>query len=453
MTLLPRKKILFVEDDPVLAQSIMQVLSDHGYEVHPEVNGRAARDLLDVQPFDLLLTEVRLPGVRGLEILHHIKSRIGIPVVLMGVRADIATEQDALDLGASGFLFKPVDPLAVVERVSQILKRVDPLMLDSGRVLDSEFCRVRIEDFQGSQVLNYPVFVRINDSKFLKIAHDGGELVEDRIQGLRARGIEFLYLRKEDFAQYVGFQYRVAQEMIQSRGVEKSKKIQVAHRSMALVYESFYYQQMRKSDYEDAVDLIQNSVALLSSVEDALELMEQLNQSQNGVYTHSVGVSLYSGLICRALGWTSSSTLMKVSMGGLLHDIGKKDFPKDLLDKPKLHMTDEEVHLYESHPELGVRVLYSLKEAGADVLQIIAQHHELSDGSGFPRKLRSPEIFPLAKVVSLANVFCNLVMRNANSPGYTPHEALNRLNQDLKQKFDANVLKALNRVFGRDVKN
>ena len=452
MALLLKKKILLVEDDQALAQSWIQVLTASGYEVHLEKNGKTAQELLDVQPFDLLVAEVRLPGMRGLELLHHIKNRIEIPVLLMGVKSDIASEQDALDLGASGFLFRPVDPLTLSEKVSQILKRFHPFLLSTGEALDSEYCRVRIEDLQDSQELNSPIFVRINDSKFLKIAHEGAALPEDRIRVLKARGVQFLYLRKEDFAQYVGFHVQEARSVMQSRGTEKSKRIQAAQRSISLMYESLYYKEINENDYKDTVDLVQNSVSLLSSVDDALDLLEKLTQSQNGVYTHSVGVSLYSGLICRALGWTSSSTLIKVSMGGLLHDIGKKDFPKDLLDKPKLHMTDQEVRLYESHPERGVEVLYSLKEVGADVLQIILQHHEMSDGSGFPKQLRSPEIFPLAKVVSLANVFCNLVMRNANSPGYTPHEALNRLNLDMKEKFDSHVLKALNRVLGWDVK-
>jgi len=454
MALYLRKKILLIEDDMQLGSQFQGALQALGHDVFLEGDGGVAQGRLDVEPFDLVITEIRLPSVRGIEILHSLKGKSNTPVILMGMPADVKSEQEALELGASAFLQKPVDPNVLSAKAIEILKANDPFMMEPGQLLDPEYCRVRLEDLFTSEVMKFAVYVRINDSKFLKIAHDATGLSQDRLVSLKTRGVEFLYLKKDDFARYVGFAAQAGQQGIQNTDIERTKRIEIAQRTAALVYENFHFNEITKSDYDEAQSIIQNSITLLSSTQDAMDMLAKIGSHDNGIYSHSVGVSFCSGMICRALGWTSAITLMKVSMGGLLHDIGKKDLSKDLLEKPRIYMTDQEVKLYETHPQRGVDTLVGLaqlgKSIGADVLQIILQHHEMSDGSGFPQKLRSAEIFPLAKVVCLANVFCNLVVKNPNSPGCSPFEALDRINNSMKDKFDASIVKALNKVFGRD---
>jgi len=95
-----------------------------------------------------------------------------------------------------------------------------------------------------------------------------------------------------------------------------------------------------------------------------------------------------------------------LSIAALLHDIGKIGFPSLLLDKQG-GFTEEEEYIIRSHPRAGKNVVAYL--AGfAEVGEIVAQHHELEDGSGYPAGLKSYNTHPLARILGLANLVDNL---------------------------------------------
>jgi hypothetical protein len=83
-----------------------------------------------------------------------------------------------------------------------------------------------------------------------------------------------------------------------------------------------------------------------------------------------------------------------------------------------------------------------------DALTIIAQHHEMADGSGYPRELSLEQIAPLARVVSLANAYDNLCNPVVQSQAMTPHEALSYIFARRRDKFDARVLQLMIRALG-----
>jgi HD-GYP domain-containing protein (c-di-GMP phosphodiesterase class II) len=95
-----------------------------------------------------------------------------------------------------------------------------------------------------------------------------------------------------------------------------------------------------------------------------------------------------------------------LSISSLLHDIGKIGFPTLLLDK-QAGFTEEEEYIIRSHPRAGRNVVAYLAGFG-EVGEIIAQHHELEDGTGYPAGLKSYNTHPLARILSLANLVDNL---------------------------------------------
>src|SRR5262249_49957125 len=118
--------------------------------------------------------------------------------------------------------------------------------------------------------------------------------------------------------------------------------------------------------FRQASDFVIANLDLITTDEGTLKLLEQLKAHDDFIYAHSLGVSTFSVMIARAMGWSSLVTLGKLAMGGLFHDIGNKEISPTILNKPRHMMTHKERHLLETHVTRGKEILNSLKVIPSD---------------------------------------------------------------------------------------
>jgi putative nucleotidyltransferase with HDIG domain len=194
-----------------------------------------------------------------------------------------------------------------------------------------------------------------------------------------------------------------------------------------------------------ANNLVKNVVdSILTAPELAIHLMgERLGSDE--LYFHSLNVTVISLMIAREIK-LPSEVAASLGLGALMHDIGLKEVPDKVLLKQS-SLTQAERNFYELHCEYGVALGRRLQFSPA-VLAIIAQHHELSDGSGYPSKLKGDAIDLLARIVVIANFYDELCNANNMTDAMTPHEALSLMFAKLRNKFDAKLLQALIRCLG-----
>lgn len=113
-------------------------------------------------------------------------------------------------------------------------------------------------------------------------------------------------------------------------------------------------------------------------------------------------------------------------MACMFHDIGKMLLPKELLNKRPQDMTPEELEEYKKHPELGVQLIEPNRAINNSIKQIVLQHHEAYDGSGFPFQKKGNKILTLANIVCLADDFVHLMVDHK----LQPTEALRKILMD-----------------------
>jgi DNA-binding response OmpR family regulator len=119
-----RSATIFVaEDNPILLQGLGRALTSHGYSVSTAANGEAMLKMLRTQPRvpDLLLLDVMMPGLSGLEVLRSVKedARLSaVPVILITAGTDESLAETALECGAVDVLLKPF-------RLTELLSRID----------------------------------------------------------------------------------------------------------------------------------------------------------------------------------------------------------------------------------------------------------------------------------------------------------------------------------------
>jgi DNA-binding response OmpR family regulator len=118
----PAGRILIIDDEASVRQTLARILQHEGFEVTTAESGEQGLALLEGASFELVYMDLRMPGLPGLETLKHIHSRHpGLPVVLFTAQPDVSSAVEALRLGATDYLLKPLKPEIIIERAGKIL--------------------------------------------------------------------------------------------------------------------------------------------------------------------------------------------------------------------------------------------------------------------------------------------------------------------------------------------
>ncbi|MDH3733843.1 MAG: sigma-54 dependent transcriptional regulator [Gemmatimonadota bacterium] len=117
-------RLLIVDDDEVFRLSTAELLRDAGYTVDIAANAAEAGPILETRTIDLLLLDVRMPGIDGLQVVEVLRRRGSrVPILMISGYGSVETAVESLHLGADDFLTKPVDPDELCRRVAELLER------------------------------------------------------------------------------------------------------------------------------------------------------------------------------------------------------------------------------------------------------------------------------------------------------------------------------------------
>lgn len=122
------RRILLIEDDHDIADLLVLNLSDEGYQIECAADGDRGYALLCAQPFDLLILDLMLPGMDGLEICRRARSETRfVPIIMISAKTTEPQRIRGLELGADDYLPKPFSVLELIARVRALFRRIDSL--------------------------------------------------------------------------------------------------------------------------------------------------------------------------------------------------------------------------------------------------------------------------------------------------------------------------------------
>ena len=228
---------------------------------------------------------------------------------------------------------------------------------------------------------------------------------------------------------------------------EKIAKVEQAFTSAASVVRN-----IGKTLYSQPAKAIAEAGQLVGDMVDALLLAPDLaiqvvaeKPGAEDVYFHSLNVSVLAMIVARELK-LPADVVKLVGIGALFHDIGLNEMPAKILNNPGT-LSKPEREFREMHCQYGLDIG---KKAGLaqTALNIIYQHHEHFDGSGYPRKLKGEAIDPLARLVALVNVYDKLCNPVNIALALTPHEALSLMFSKHRSLFDPKLLQVFIRFMG-----
>ncbi|MCA9471856.1 MAG: DUF3391 domain-containing protein [Nitrospirales bacterium] len=211
---------------------------------------------------------------------------------------------------------------------------------------------------------------------------------------------------------------------------EHIRKVESSYQKVLGKNEEFFHQvnKGKAKGLKVAEDIVAGIQQTLENPQAAMSLIDVMgsNGVMWGLSEHALNVCMLSLLIGKQMS-LSSEEMLRLGMGGLLHDVGYRLLPMKVKFLTGGMKIQADPNMLKDHPASSCQLLANLPGAEPLLLNVILQHHERLDGSGYPNHLRNEEISNLAKIVMVADRYDELCNAPDPESSLIPHEALSRL--------------------------
>jgi putative nucleotidyltransferase with HDIG domain len=205
---------------------------------------------------------------------------------------------------------------------------------------------------------------------------------------------------------------------------------------------------------DSALDRIHNMGQKISqlAVSSAIVPAEMLAiaMHDSGTFKHLINVSTYAVLLAKHLGISDENELKGIATGGLLHDIGKRFLPKNLLTKT-IAFTDRERRIINQHPTKGYVELHRHQSISRGQKMMVYQHHERMNGQGYPVGITGEEIHPWARICAVVDVHEAMTGKRCYRNADPVPKVLAYLREKADAYFDKEIFRCWERIAQKSV--
>ncbi|TXJ06047.1 MAG: response regulator transcription factor [Aeromicrobium sp.] len=138
-------RILLVEDEPSYSDALAYVLEKEGFDVTIADTGPRALELFDRQGADIVLLDLMLPGISGVEVCRTIRQTSNVPIIMVSAKDTEVDKVVGLELGADDYITKPYSPRELIARIRAVLRRGLGEVVDDGSVVEASGIRMDVD--------------------------------------------------------------------------------------------------------------------------------------------------------------------------------------------------------------------------------------------------------------------------------------------------------------------
>ncbi|MCG7852919.1 MAG: response regulator, partial [Methanosarcinaceae archaeon] len=361
--------ILCVDDEEDNLKLLEAMLVRSGYQMVGAPSGIEALLKIKSQTIDLVLLDIAMPGMDGIEVCRNIKEDQelnDIPVIMV---TGLASHQDrvrGIEVGVEDYFTKPFNMTELLARIKILLKV---------KTLSDERRRAEEELKKSYADLDYQV--KLRTAELAKV-----------------------------------------NEMLQADIAERKRT---------------------EEKLQHTLDSLRKAIS--TTVQVMVSAVETRDPYTAG---HQIRSADLSRAIAAEMG-LPQDRIDGIRMAGSIHDIGKLSVPAEILSKPK-KLSEIEFSLIKEHARTGYEILKNV-ESPWPLAEIVYQHHERMDGSGYPRNLKGDEIIMEARILAVADVVESMASHRPYRPALGLEAALQEIEKNKGLLYDSHAVETCLRVF------
>jgi putative two-component system response regulator len=421
-------RILIVDDSAVVRSVLSKELLKTGVEVTQAENGQQAMDIILCKEFDLIITDVEMPVMDGIELCRKLKLNPRTQQIPIVILSSLDREEDVkrgYKAGATTYISKAQAKDSLIETIETVLQRTT---FQRGRLIlvvdDSTTIRTLVE--KGLKEVGFEVVKAENGRKALDV------LKRERRPDLILSDIDMPVMNGEDFCRTVHADPVLATIPFVVMSANNDRPIM--RRMLQLGADSYLVKPFNIDQLVITVEkLLSDKLLLLHKEKERLEIEQRLILASitslcnaleaRDSYTrgHSEAVSYIATRIATEMGM-STEDIEHVKLGGKLHDLGKIGVVDSVLLKPG-KLSDEEFAIIKRHPVIGAEILRPVPSL-ARILPIVLYHHERMDGKGYPEGIKGDKIPLWARITAVGDTYHALTSDRPYRKGMEKDKAL-----------------------------
>ena len=438
-----KMNILVVEDERIVAEDIKMRLQKLGYAV-PGVafsGEEAVKKAENMQP-DLVLMDIVLEKkMSGIEAASIISSRFNIPIIYLTAYADNKTLERAKITEPFGYILKPFEDREVYTTIEMALykHKMGNMLKESEKryrsLVENAHDAIYTITPAGFQYAN-PGFEKItgwkneelckNKFNLWDIIHpDDKKLIKENKEAWK-KGKEMPNI----------YEFRIITKDGRERTVE-ANTIDIGEdgevKEMGILRD-ITVRKIAQEELLKSLEGLQKTFAdTTNAIVSALEMRDPYSAG------HQKRVANLAWAIAEEMG-LSGDRIEGIRLAGLIHDVGKIQIPTEILIKPGL-LSEIEILMIKMHPKIGFEIVQAI-EFSYPVAQIILQHHERMNGSGYPAGLSADKILIEARILAAADVVEAMSSPRSYRPAHDINIIIKEINENKGILYDTKVADA-----------
>lgn len=314
------------------------------------------------------------------------------------------------------------------------------MSLPSVQAVPAGFEPFSIEKIVDNSTTDFDLYVKVGDH--LVLYGGNGYLWErEELSGLLASGFGYLYMNLEDIPRAMMYERLARLPQIQKE-LAPAERIKSIEEVGAHFTKCLYAGEITPGTVAKGQQIANELVACIAEDRGCVKFISGLANHDYYTYYHSVRVASYATAIAVQMGLTSEQALREIALGGIFHDIGKKDVPLSVINKTGV-LTEAEWQQMRAHPVTGHALVKDTSLAHVSQ-EIILHHHERVNGSGYPHGLDASSLLKEVQIAAVADIFDALTSSRSYQRSRTKYEALDFMKHKLlKTDVSLDVFKAL----------
>ncbi|HXH75350.1 MAG TPA: HD domain-containing phosphohydrolase [Bacteriovoracaceae bacterium] len=426
------QKILLATGDSDWGVETRIKLSTFGFDCSLVREGKECQLSVYKDKYSTVLLDPDLKNHSGIEVLKFLKlNHPSVRVVLIFSDKKRSEEYHELqkNLARVGVLKALVRPFNIKDIVdylneltpSQEWKKVTPQNENLAeetveKIFDKDCTRVDIASFLSGNLAIFDYYIRLKENHFVKIVRRGENIDTARILRYSKEGVQHLYFFTRERRNYINYMNEIMGTTLRKSEVNNVAVVSQIKNVSDKFMEEIHSRGLRPDLADESKAMSENMYLLVKRTDGLREIMGEFESGYPEKFSHSFLVSFFSTIIAKNLEWVGSRTMESITLGALLHDIGLMKLPFSLQNCDPLTLVGKDLDTYKDHCRLGANMLSLVPEMSQQVVQIVYQHHERTHGGGYPNRLTSVKIYPLAKIVALADEFADFIVAKKVSP-------------------------------------